>query len=105
MIDALVGFSSAYARVTRRADIGEDTHSLTVVGLKKGSSRILIDVIGYVTQHPQSAGVLLTGMTALGGGAAWAIKTLAGVIRGKKHLQGRPVNNNFTFNGTNSGAR
>jgi hypothetical protein len=99
MVDALVGFSSAYGRIARHRQSNDVAHRLRVVGLQKGSAKILVDVVEWVTNHPVAAGVLLTGTTTAVGGAYIVLKDIAGVIRGKKHLAGAPIENHYAFNG------
>ena len=99
MVDALVGFSSAYGKIAHRRQSSDVAHRLRVVGLQKGSAKILVDVVEWVTKNPVASGVLLTGTTGLVGGAYVVLKDIAGVIRGKKHLAGAPIENHYTFNG------
>jgi len=99
MVDALVGLSSAYAKIARHRQSNDVAHRLRVVGLQKGSAKILVDVVEWVTKNPVAAGVLLTGATTVGGGAYLVLKDIAGAIRGKKHLAGTPIQNNYTFHG------
>lgn len=99
MVDALVGFSSAYGKIARHRQSNDVAHRLRVVGLERGSAIILVDVVEWVTKHPEAAGVLLTAATASVAGAYVVLKDIAGVIRGKKHLAGAPIENHYTFNG------
>ena len=98
MVDALVGFSSAYGKIARQRQSNDIAHRLRVVGLQKGSAKILVDVVEWVTKNPLASGVLLTGATTALGGAYIVLKDIAGVIRGKKHLAGAPIENHYTFN-------
>lgn len=96
MVDALVGFSGAYNKIARRQQ-GEDIqHRIRVVGLQKGSAKIVVDVVEWVAKNPAAAGVLVTGASVVGAGAYKVLADLAAVIRGKKALQGQPVTNNYT---------
>jgi hypothetical protein len=101
MIDALVGFSSAYAKVARRSFGEEIQHNIRVVGLKDGSARILIDVFEYVTKNPGSATVFLTGATVVGGAAYRVVTDIGKYIAAKKHTKGkRPKRFAFRAQGT-----
>jgi hypothetical protein len=67
--------------------------------VQKGSAKILVDVVEWVTKNPAAAGVLVTGAGLLATGAYKVLTDLAGVIKGKKALQGQPItNNSYTFN-------
>lgn len=102
MVDALVGFSGAYAKVARRYQTPESGHRLRVVGLKKGSAKILVEVIEWTAKNPAAAGVLATVGMGIAGGAYKVIKDIAGVIRGKKALHGESItNNSYTFINSN----
>jgi hypothetical protein len=85
-VDALVGFSSAYGKAARRRQSNDMAHRLRVVGLQRGSAKILVDVVEWVTKNPAASEVLVTAATALAGGAYIVLKDIAAVIRGKKHL-------------------
>lgn len=52
-------------------------HRLRVVGLQKGSAKILVDVAEWVTKSPIAAGVLLTGTATVVGGAYAVLKDIA----------------------------
>ena len=99
MVDALVGFSSAYGKIARCRQSNDIAHRLRVVGLQRGSAKILVDVVEWATKNPATSGVLVTAATAIGGGAYIVLKDIAAVIRGKKHLAGAPIENHYTFNG------
>lgn len=94
MVDALVGFAGAFGKVARRYQTPESGHRLRVVGLQKGSARILVDVIEWVKTNPAAATVMVTGGSLLATGAYKVINDIAGVIRGKKALQGQSITNN-----------
>jgi hypothetical protein len=99
MVDALVGFSGAYSKLARDRESPDEGHRIRVVGLQKGSARILVDVIEWVTKNPAAAGVLLTAGSLATTGAYRIVKDIAGVIKGKKALEGQPVANvSYTFN-------
>jgi hypothetical protein len=48
MIDALAGFSRAYRMIAHHYRVPETGHPLRVVGLQKGSAKILIDIVDWV---------------------------------------------------------
>lgn len=98
MIDALAGFSGAYNKIARRAQ-PEIRQRLRVVAVRKGSAKILIDVVQWIANNPQAAGVWVTAGGMVGTGAYMVLKDLVGVIKAKKALHGQTViNNNYTFN-------
>jgi len=90
MIDALVGFSSAYAKIARRTPGAEQEHRIRVVGLKSNSTHILVDIVEFTKAHPLAAGVLLKGGFDFAKGAYRVIKDITGVFKAKKHLEGKP---------------
>lgn len=96
MVDALVGFSGAYDKIARHQQGSDIGHRIRVVGLQKGSAKIVVDVVEWVAKNPAAAGVLVTGASVVGAGAYKVLTDLAGVIRGKKALQGQPITNNYT---------
>jgi hypothetical protein len=99
MVDALVGFSGAYSKLARDRESPDEGHRIRVVGLQKGSARIFVDVIEWVTKNPAAAGVLVTGGSLAATGAYRIVKDIAAVIKGKKALEGQPItNNSYTFN-------
>jgi hypothetical protein len=96
MVDALVGFSGAYDKIARNQQGSDIGHRIRVVGLQKGSAKIVVDVVEWVAKNPAAAGVLVTGASVVGAGAYKVLTDLAGVIRGKKALQGQSITNNYT---------
>ena len=99
MVDALVGFSSAYGKIARRQQSPDTGHRIRVIGLRKGSAKILVDVVEWTAKNPLAAGVLVSAAGMVGTGAYRVIKDIAGVIKGKKALQGQTItNNSYTFN-------
>jgi len=99
MVDALVGFSNAYDKIAKAEEPPDTGHRIRVVGVERGSARILVDVVEWITRNPAAAGVLATVGLSVTGGAYKILKDLAGVIMGKKALHGQPITNNgFIFN-------
>jgi hypothetical protein len=101
MIDALVGFTSAYSKIARRTEGADLTHHIRVVGLRPNSTHILVDIVEWVKGNPAAATVLLSGGTGLVVGAYKVIKDIAAVFTGKKHLAGAPVHNHFHIRDSN----
>jgi hypothetical protein len=96
LVDALVGFSSAYAKLTREQL--DTKHRIRVVGIEKGSTNILLDVWNYAMQSPAHAGVVLTGASIAGGVVYKGVELLAKLMGIKKHMHGaRITNNNVTI--------
>jgi hypothetical protein len=99
MIDALQGFSGAYEKVAKREGNPDERHRLRVSGLERGSSKIIVDIIEWIIHNPAPAGALIAGAGLLGKGAYKIVSDIAGVMKGKKSLQGQPINfNQCTFN-------
>jgi hypothetical protein len=102
MVDALVGFSGAYAKVARKYVSSDISHRLRVTGLEKGSSRIIVEAFEWITQNPGAAGVLLTGTGMLVGGGYKVVTWIADVMRAKKHLGGSSADTHITIKGDNN---
>jgi hypothetical protein len=105
MVDALVGFSGAYDKIASQEQPPEVNHRLRVVGLQKGSAKILVDIVEWVVKNPAPAAVLVSAAgvavtaASVGGAAAYKVLTeIAGVLSGKTALHGQPITNNYTFN-------
>jgi hypothetical protein len=99
MVDALVGFSGAYEKLAKHEGPPESRHRIRVVGLQKGSAKILIDVVEWVIKNPAAATVFVTLGGVVTAGAYKVITDIAGVINAKKAIQGQPQTiNNYTFN-------
>jgi hypothetical protein len=98
MVDALVGFSGAYDKIARHQQSPDTGHRIRVLGLRKGSAKIVVDIVEWVAKNPAAAGVLVTGGSLIATGAYKVLTDLAGVIRGKKALRGQRITNNYTFN-------
>src|SRR5258705_7883679 len=94
MVDALVGFSNAYDKIAKDEEPPDTGHRIRVVGVERGSARILVDVVEWITRNPAAAGVLATVGLGVTGGAYKILKDLAGVIMGKKALHGQHITNN-----------
>src|SRR5262249_3936350 len=101
LIDALVGFSSAYSKIARRTEGANVAHRIRVVGLRAESTHILIDIIEFVKANPAAAGVLLSLGTLAAKGAYKVIQDIAAVFKSKKHLKGKPVEGNIIFRDNN----
>jgi hypothetical protein len=101
MIDALVGFSSAYGKLSRRAEGSDHTHFLRVVGMRADSTHILIDIIEWVKANPAAGGVLVTGGGLVMGGAYKVLTDIAAVFTGKKHLKGASPEERVVFKNNN----
>jgi hypothetical protein len=98
MIDALVGFSAAYEKVTRRTQPDME-HRIRVVGVRQNSAHILVNVVEWVRVNPAAAGVLVTAGGLIAAGAYRVVSDIAKIIAAKKHLAGAPVQQQLTFNG------
>jgi hypothetical protein len=97
MVDALAGFSGAFAKVARLRFPPHTSHRIRIFGLRPGSAVIGIDIIEWVTKNPAAAGAFITGGGMVAGGIYKAINFIVGVIRGKKALEGQTItNNNYT---------
>lgn len=101
LIDALVGFSSAYSKIARRTEGANVAHRIRVVGLRAESTHILVDIIEFVKTNPAASTVLLTFGTLAAKGAYKVIQDIAAVIKSKKHLKGKPVEGSIVFKDNN----
>lgn len=102
MVDALVGFSGAYAKIARSQFSPDYGHRIRVVGLQRGSARIIVDVLEWVRQNPQAAGVLVTGMGLAGAGVWKTLEFLSGIFKAKTALEGKPLtNDSYVFVNSN----
>lgn len=98
MVDALSGFSGAYEKIARDRLPDDVPHRLRVAALWKGSARIVVEIVDWVTKNPAAAGVVVTAGGLVTTGAYKVLSVLAGVISGKKALHGQSITNNYTFN-------
>jgi hypothetical protein len=98
LIDALTGFSAAFAKIARYYDLPETKRHVRVVGLQKGSSKVLVEIVDWVIKNPTAATALTGVGTAIGAGAYKVVEFISGVIKGKKALQGQTIANNYVFN-------
>jgi hypothetical protein len=101
LVDALVGFSSAYSKIARRTEGAGVTHRIRVVGLRPNSTHILVDIIEWVKVNPAAAGVLVSAVSLGASGAYKIIKDMGRVFTAKKHLKGEPVENRYIFKNNN----
>lgn len=100
LIDALVGFSSAYSKIAYRTEGANVTHRIRVVGLTGNSTHIWVNVIEWVKANPAPAAVLVSMASLATSGAYKVIKDIAKVFMAKKHLKGAPVENNYFIEGS-----
>jgi hypothetical protein len=68
MVDALVGFSGAFDKIARRQELPETAHRIRVVGLERGSAKIIIEALDWVAKNPQAAGVIVSAGGLVGAG-------------------------------------
>jgi hypothetical protein len=98
LIDALAGFSEAFGKIARYYDLPATERQIRVVGLEKGSAKILVEVVDWVVKNPAASTALVGVGSALGAGVYKVLEFLSGVIKGKKALQGQSITNNYVFN-------
>ena len=101
MLNALAGFSGAFIKLARLEEAFEPQNRIRVVGLQRGSAKILIDVVDWIVKNPAAAGVIATTASGAVAGAYIVLKDFVGVILGKKALHGQPItfeNCNFVDN-------
>lgn len=95
MIPALQGFSSAYGKIVNSDEV-QVKHTLRVVGVKKGSFDILLEVVARVAEGLQSNPDLVAGTLGY-----LAIDKIIGVIKISKHVKNQPYDTRInTNNGT-----
>lgn len=94
MVDALVGFSGAYAKIARSQFSPEYGHRIRVVGLQRGSAKIIVDVVEWVRQNPSAATALISGASVVGAGVWKGLEFLSGMFKAKKALEGKPLTDN-----------
>jgi len=99
MVDALVGFSGAYAKVARRFRSNDVMHRLRVTGLKEGSARILVEAYEWARQNPELAALALTAATGVITGGWAVVKWIGETISAKTHMAGTSIKNNIIANG------
>jgi hypothetical protein len=99
MVDALVGFSGAYAKVARRFRSDDVMHRLRVTGLKEGSARILVEAYEWARQNPELAALALTAGTGVITGGWAVVRWIGETIRAKTHMAGTSIKNNVIANG------
>ena len=86
IVPVLEGIASAYGRIAADTSAGVQ-HRLRITGVRHGSADILLeiwDVVGKASDHLQDIDVL--GRTAIG-----IVTTIFGVIKIKKHLKKKAV--------------
>ena len=97
MLDALAGFQGAIQKIATVENVPPPQDQIRVVGVEKGSAKILLDVLDWVKTNPAAAGVVGTVGTTAAAGIYKILKDLASVIRGKKASNGQTIYN-YTFN-------
>lgn len=98
MIDALTGFSGAYNKIAKTERGLDQGHRIRVVGLEKGSAKIIVEVVDWIIKNPNASLALSGVATTVVGGAYIALRDLAKVIWARKSTRGQPISkNNITF--------
>ncbi len=94
MIPALQGFASAYGKIVNTQEL-QVTHKLRIVGIKKGSFDILLQVLTDAVNAAKDNAAPLIGTGALG---YFVIKKIVGVIQLTKHIKNQPFTTNINGN-------
>ncbi len=87
LIQSLIGFSGAYDKIAGRTQ-PDTAYRIRVLGLRRDSTHILMDVIEWVLVNPAAAEVIETGIIAVAAGAYKITKDIGKYISAKKKLKG-----------------
>jgi hypothetical protein len=93
LIYALSGFSGAYEKLSGQLESPDDRHHIRVLGLRQGSSHILLDIVHVLNANQ---GVVAVGIAAIAP-AQKIISEIATYIKNKKHLKGKEPKNAVVF--------
>lgn len=96
LVVCLAGFDDAFVRVARFEGLPEPERRMRLVGLERGSARILIDVFDWVTVHPEAAKAVTEAAGMVGTAAYVVIKGILKIIEAKKGSRGQTTTNNIS---------